>query len=743
MEAKNTVSAHRQSFGAIPLYNGTISMPFLPLPALNWQTPRNPFTEGATIHYALDRNFDLLNVLVTTQIDYDQRGISGSTENTLAPLREGVKTIMLMASPALQLSDVTVDGHHATYRRDGDHLFIDVPGAKKGVSMKVRAAYTAANQKGGTFGAGGGFHWIEPQKNIAADAMLPWGVPNSSRTGFWTQGETEFNHEWMVTWDYPNDLATSETITTAPTDWTIVGNGVLRSTKGNAGGKTKTWDWKMDLPHATYLIALVGGPLDVKKDSWRGKQLWYVVPKGLGYLIDDSFGDTKDMLTFYSDRLGFQYPWPKYAQNAMWDFGGGMENVSSTTLGAGSLTEAREGFRRMSSLNSHELGHQWFGDTVTCKDWGDAWLNETFATYMQMMYFEHSQGANAYAWEVENAMQSYFREARRYKRPISTKLYKNGDAMFDSHTYPKGGVVLHTLRRKLGDENFYGALQYYLNKWQHTPVESAQLRRAFTEATGINAEPFWAQWFEAPGHPVLEYTWAANDNGSTITVKQTQDNSDGTPVYDLPTKVMIFDGNGQTATFDVHITKTEETFNVGGFKPVAMLLDPEHDFLRELKWPDYDVPALRAILSSAPNAVDKQKAMDLLLKKSQDPADLQLAMSRAAEMNVKFPAIRSLQSIADMKSEVTRSFFLAQLNHPDLDRRAQAARALGNLPRDPATEAELRNRINDKEGIGTVVASINALAAWDKTGNKAIFEKALTIKDKVGRIKKAAEDALK
>ncbi|RYG32935.1 aminopeptidase, partial [bacterium] len=665
-------------------------MPFIPLLVHHWQTPRNPFTDGAKLQYAPDRDFDLLNVFVTTDVDYANRGIKGSSENTLAPLRDNVKSIVLNASTALNISELTIDGMRATYKRDGDRLIIETPSARRGKAMKVRAVYAASNQKGGGFGSGGGWHWIEPQKNLAADAMLPWGVPNSSRQGFWTQGETEYNREWAVTWDYPNDLATSETVTTAPADWTVIGNGVLRGERKSSDGKTKTWTWKMDQPHATYLLAIYGGPLDVKKDTWRGKPLWYVTPKGLGYLIDDSFGDTKDMLTFFSDRLGVEYAWPKYAQVAMWDFGGGMENVSATILGAGSLTESREGFRDMSSLNSHELGHQWFGDLVTCKDWGDAWLNESFATFLQMIYFEHSQGANGYAWEVEDAMQGYFRESRRYKRPISTKLYKNGDAMFDSHTYPKGGAVLHTLRRKLGDEAFYGSLKDYLTKWRHTPVESAQLRRAFTESTGTNAEPFWAQWFEKPGHPVLEFTYAPGANGTTVTIKQTQDTSDGTPVYDIPTKVAAFDGNGGMKSFDVHITKTEETFNIPGTQAVAVLLDQDHDFLRELKWPDYDVPALRAILQTAPNAVDKQRSLDLLLKKSQEAGDLELAMRVAAESANRFPAIRSLQSIADRKSEDTRAFFLAQLAHPDYDRRAQAVRALAGLPRNESTEAKLR-----------------------------------------------------
>ena len=215
----------------------------------------------------------------------------------------------------------------------------------------------------------------------------------------------------------------------------------------------KTFVWKQEIPQATYLMTAVGGPLEIKKETWRGVPLWYVVPQGEGKYIDASFSDTPDMLSFYSDTFGYKYPWAKYAQNTMYDFGGGMENASATTLQESALTEFKDGFRNMASLNSHELGHQWFGDTVTCRDWGDTFLNESFATVCQMLYFEHSRGEDAYLWEVENNQNGYLFEARRFERPVSTKLYANPDAMFGSGTtYDKGGVLLHTLRKYMGDE---------------------------------------------------------------------------------------------------------------------------------------------------------------------------------------------------------------------------------------------------------------------------------------------------
>jgi len=689
------------------------------------------------MHYAPDRTCDLQHVDVTLNIDYPKREFAGTVVNTMAPLRSGISEVVIHAGAGLTIASIKVDGRAVTFKRDGKLVLIATGPLLKGKAYKIQVDYSAKNSKGRGFGAGGGgFHWIEPTPTMP------------TRVGFWTQGESEYNSEWVPTWDYPNDLATSETKCTVQADWDVVGNGVLMSTTLSADKSKKTYDWKMTQPHATYLLALYGGPFDIKKDKWEGVDLWYVVPRGSGYLIDDSFGNTKDMLTFFSKVLGVKYAWPKYAQAAMYDFGGGMENVSATILGEGSLTEARDGYFTMDSLNSHELGHQWFGDLVTCKDWGDTWLNESFATYMEMIYMEHRGGKDAYAWEIDGAMKSYFAEARRYRRPISTKMYANADAMFDSHTYPKGGVVLHTLRRKLGDEAFYAGLNFYLNKWRHSPVESAQLRRAFTEATGINVEPFWAQWFEKPGHPVLEYTWTYDDAAKEVVVdvKQTQDTSDGTPIYDLPTTFGLIgsvaaNGTASMSKVDAVINAKEQQIRLkSASRPKAVVLDPFMDYLREIRH-EFDADELAAVLAGAPSAPDRAAAMTRLLANPSDDS-VRLVVANLERDKNREPAFMQVGALANLARPELRSFWLNQLSHANLNRQAQAVSALAKLPSDPGTVAKLRLLINDKSGIQVVVNAINALAGWDAKANADIFQKAVNIKDRRNRIKRAAETAL-
>ncbi len=694
---------------------------------------QNPFAPPrASLQYSPDRTCDLLHVEVDIDVDYPNRTITGTSTNTLSPLRTGISEVLLHAGAALTISRVTLDGKSVSVKRDGKALLVNTGVLAKGKPVKIAITYTGKDQKGQSFGSGGGWHWIQPTP--------PNNIP--TRVGFWTQGETNYNSEWAPTWDYPNDFATTETRTTVQSDWDVVGNGVLVSTKTSPDKKRKTYHWRMTQPHATYLLSLVGGPFDIKRDKWEGVDLWYVVPRGDAYLIDDSFGHTKDMLTFFSKRLGVKYPWPKYAQNAMYDFGGGMENVSATTLGEGNLTEARSGYYNMDSLNAHELGHQWFGDLVSCYNWGDTWLNESFATYMDSMYTQHSRGEVAYQQEIDNNMRQYFFEAARYKRPLSTKMYANGDAMFDSHAYPKGGVVLHSLRQYLGDEAFFAGLNRYLTQWRHTPVESAQLRRSMTEASGINVEPFWAQWIEKPGHPVLDYSWTYEAGDLILTVKQLQNTSDGTPIYDMETSVDFLDQNGVRVSRPVHLNKAEQTFKWAmGLKPAALILDPEHRFLRQiptLRWSESELPVIARFASNAP---DRAEALRRMLEKPSEET-LRLATDLLTRDMALEPVFRSVTQLVNLANPELRSFWTAQLSSANFDRRASAVQALGKLPADAATTAKLRSLVNDKAPIRVVVNAINALAAWDAKAHADLFAAAVNIKDHRGQIKRAAEAAL-
>src|ERR1051325_9909386 len=144
---------------------------------------------------------------------------------------------------------------------------------------------------------------------------------------------------------------------------------------------------------------------------------------------------------------------------------------------------------------SHELFHDWFGDYVTCESWANLTLNEGFATYGEYLWMEHKYGVDlAERHRFEN-IQEYLSEALLHKRPIIDFYYNDREDMFDSHSYAKGGLVLHMLRKYLGDEIFFKGLNLYLKQNAFQTVEIHQLRLAMEKASGEDLNWFFNQWF--------------------------------------------------------------------------------------------------------------------------------------------------------------------------------------------------------------------------------------------------------
>ncbi len=674
------------------------------------------------------RDYHVSHLLLRLNVGWPSRLVTGTVSHTLTPLRPGLNALVFDAGTALAITRCTVNGESATFKRDKEKLTLtpakplplDTPSSVV-IEYAMKAAPTNEASIGGF---GSGWTWIAPDK------FAPDRVP-----GFWTQGETSTNHQWVPLYDYPNDKVTSEVYVTVPSQWFVAGNGTLVDTTRIVD--TVTYHWKMDQPHSTYLLSLAGGEMDVVQDKWNDVPLYYAVPRGAGSLIPTSFGTTKDMLTFFSDRLGVKYPWPKYAQTSVFDFGGGMENVSATTLVQEDLAGPRDEAFRTASLNSHELAHQWFGDLVTCKDWGQVWLNEGFATFFQQLYTEHAEGKDAYDEDREDALNSYLSETQGghygdyrfigYKRPIVTERFANEGAMFDRHTYEKGGLVLHTLWRKLGDDKFFGGLKHYLEKYGYGNVQTADLIAALNETSGQNLTPFFEQWVFKPGHPIVNcaWTWKADTRQVTLHLRQTQDTRNGTPIYalDLPV-ALIASGKvqRQTVTFD----KKEQTFTLDApNKPDALLLDPDHDLIMKVVGQDTSAHAQEAILRFAPCIVDRKQAAQMLLKGHASSATMRRVLEIAQQDAAPHVLRAALDAAAETRRPELRDTYRVLLAHKNNDVRVAAIGALGRLPHDAQDMSRLRALVNDAEPIAVYTAALDVLAAHDEAVSEDVIRKAL------------------
>src|SRR5215469_11599568 len=411
--------------------------------------------------YARSKDYDLQHSKIALRFDVDQKKVIGDVTHTVTPLREGVEKISF-DSVGLQIESVKVNRSAAKFSTTDEKLIVDLPKAGKvGEKYDIEIKYEGKPTKG--------LYFILPSKDY----------PNGP-TQVWTQGESEDTRYYLPTYDYPNDRLTTETILTVPSDWLTVSNGKLVSTS-DAGKGMKTWTWRESVPSSTYLFSVVAGDFVEQKDTWRNVPVTYYAPKDRGDRLNVNYSRTPAMIELFSKKLGVDYPWEKYAQSMVDDFvAGGMENSSATTNTATSLKNPKlvpEYPMDEDELISHELGHQWFGDLVTTKDWGDIWLNEGFATFMETVWTEAHYGKDQADYNRWKTSRRWFQSHNVYGKPIVRHDFDDSSE-FDLNAYDKGGWVLYMLRHELGEDAFYAGLKHYLEVNRGKNVVTADLIKA-------------------------------------------------------------------------------------------------------------------------------------------------------------------------------------------------------------------------------------------------------------------------
>ena len=471
-------------------------------------------------HYIRSRDYDMKHIALDLKFDWNKEQAFGTATITLAPLVPDFQKVNLDAG-LMVFNSIKLGGKDLTYNYDekATSLVVNLDRVYKiGEPLTLVVDYRTKgeivpNTLG--FGGGGGLKFVKPDAND----------PNGRRQ-IWSQGESDYNRFWFPSYDSPNDFATTELTATVEKPMFVMSNGKLVERKDN-GDETETFHWKMDTPHANYLTSIVVGEYAEVKGEYAGIPVSsYVFPNEL----KEGQASTKNlpaMVKFFSEKTGVKYPYAKYAQTIATGFSGGMENISATTMTPNMIHDERELLDGDSdSLQSHELAHQWFGDYVTTREWAHIWLNESFATYFEALWMENSKGHDYFLYnDVRSNQQQYLGAWKQgNRRPIVTKYYTNADALFDAYAYPRGGAVLHMLRKHLGDELFFKALNHYLTTNANKPVQTEQLRIAIEEATGQSMDWFFDEWIFKMGHPVFEVSQKYDDASKklTLNVKQTQ-----------------------------------------------------------------------------------------------------------------------------------------------------------------------------------------------------------------------------
>jgi aminopeptidase N len=623
---------------------------------------------GTKAKYAPDRVVDVEHVKLELDVDPAIRRIAGTATLTASVIAPATRHVTLDAVE-LEIERVTCDGKPVAHRHDGKLLRVDL-GSPRAAGDKLALAIRYAGS---------------PRRGIYFIAPDP-GYPDKP-TQVWTQGQDEDSRFWFPCFDAPHEKATTEIVARIPAAMYALSNGALIG--DHVDGDKRIMHWRLDVPHSCYLVTLVVAELAVVADRWRDVELAYLVQKGREADCKRTLARTPKMLELFSRLFGVTYPYPRYAQVFVADFiFGGMENTSATTLTDTVLLDERAALDHdADALVAHELAHQWFGDLVTCRDWGEGWLNEGFATYSEYLWREHHEGRDAADLELDEWADAYFGEdSSRYRRTVATKLYDEPIDIFDHHLYEKGGRVLHMLRRVLGDDAFFGALAHYVKKHRHGVVETRDLARAVEEHTGRVLDWFFSQWvIDGAGHPELEVaaSWDPDSKLATLRVTQTQKVEGKTPLFRIPTAWRLRVGD-KDKDVEVDLVDAHHVIHVPlAEEPAQMIFDPGRIVLAQVKTEKPEATWI-AELRGATLAIDRGYAARALGKRGGPAAEDALI---TALRDDRYWAVRGAAATAlgSVRGERARDALIAALaaEREPRARRAVAA-ALGGFRGDDA-----------------------------------------------------------
>ena len=682
-------------------------------------TPRARSFELADDHvqYAPDRPADVKHVKLDITLDFEQETISGTVYTTFSTLYDDLKTITFDAVE-LHIERVKLEhGKELSYSVSEKKLIVTLDRAYKyAEEFTIAVEYHARPRTG--------LHFMKPEPE---DPTRPVQA--------WTFGQPRYHSHWFPCHDAPNDRATTEIIATVPAQFITISNGDLLSVTDH--GTTRTHHWRHDIPHAMYLISLVVGEFAVIEDSYKSIPVTYYVRPDRK---DDArlyMGKTPEMIRFFSEYTGVEYPYNKYAQTVVEIYTGAMEHTTATTHGFSLLLDKRASLDvDLVPVVAHELAHQWFGDLLTCRDWSNGWLNEGFATYFEELWGEYDLGTDHFKQSMLDLKHNYLAEDADYRRPIVYHVYyDDGFELFDAHLYEKGAWVLHMLRHQLGEAAFKRAIHAYISRYREREVITADLERTFEDVTGRSLAQFFQQWVYSGGYPAFEvnYSWDSEHNMAKVKIKQTQHIDDLTPCFVTPVDVAFTiptsdevakdDNTTETRTISMRVTvgedgQEEQTFYMPlEREPLMVRFDPDGWLLKTLKF-ERSATMMHYQLEHDPDILGRIEAAEALGEIADDESITALKQSLLTDpfWGLRNAVATALGVIGNSKAQDVLLQALPELDPTQFSRvRAAIARTLGKFQA-PA-QAELAERsaqalsaLLEKGDISYVVESAAASA---------------------------------
>tara|TARA_X000000368_G_C23045256_1_gene718852 strand:+ start:801 stop:2462 length:1662 start_codon:yes stop_codon:yes gene_type:complete len=516
--------------------------------------------------------FDVINYDLEIGLSEKSEQIAGIANITII-LNKNIKQIPLDFT-GLNIQSVLINNSIAKYNYKKGKIFIDSKNFKANQTLTVRIEYNGKPDDGLIIGKN-----VHGNPSVFADN---W--PNRARF-------------WFPSKDHPSDKATVSFTIHAPYKWKVIANGALiekpKVSAENAIGLKEsrlTWRWKSSVPIPTYNMVIGAAEMDI---TTLGVANFAYSPSSLrsdgsievsNWTFPEdteksqlSFERSVEMVNFFTTKIG-PYPYEKLANVQSSTRFGGMENASAIFYSQEAIAKGRN----IESTVSHEIAHQWFGDSVTEKEWHHLWLSEGFATYFGALFFEQSDGRDNFIERMEKSKNRIF-QSKVTDRPIVDYEVRDLFKLLNSNNYPKGAWVLHMLRGLLGDEIFFRGISKYYNRYKNRTALTKDFMKIMEEVSGKNLQYFFDQWIFSPGYPIIEFeqTWIPKNDGNgkmIITINQTQKKKWPTFIFESE---LCWDDN---KCIPVKIDQKTQWFEItSSVKPDSIYIDPKNWILVDIQ----------------------------------------------------------------------------------------------------------------------------------------------------------------
>lgn len=478
--------------------------------------------------------------------------ISGVVSTTFRAL-SNMTTVTFDMATALAVSSVSMNGMGLTFTQSNYELNINLPTTlSTGTTATVIITYAGS----------------PPQAEAAFTRSTHAGTPV-----IYTLSEPFGARDWWPCKQDLNDKIDSFDIyITCPSAYIGVSNGLLQSSTTSGGNTTR--HYRHNYPIPAYLISLnvtnyvtynIQAGLGTVQNPFFPINN-YLYPEGNTTTVQTAINQTVPVMNVFEEKFGF-YPYrnEQYG-HVQFSWGGGMEHTTMSSMG---------GWSR--SLIAHELAHQWFGDKITCGTWRDIWLNEGFAEYLAGLVVESLDGpASFISWKTTKI--NNITTASNGALYLTEAEALNVSRIFSSRiTYNKGSMVVHMLRWKMGDANFYQAVRNYLNdsNLAFGYAITSDLKSHLEAVHGASLSEFFNDWVYMQGYPTYTITaqnWGAGQ--AKITVSQTQSDPSVT-YFEMPLEIRLSGAGGATQDVIVNHTANGQQFIVSvPFVVTGVTFDP-------------------------------------------------------------------------------------------------------------------------------------------------------------------------